>query len=191
MPDVKFPFLWVAVAGLAGAVVSGLLSETVIGPALAAQGQKLEMGGIPLLLSGIAFAPLLAAMVSGLLSKSHPYWAGLIAQVGLVAIATVVQEIHGRVATTIISPAPLPIYAAIGLWGSLIVDARLLGRAARLRGFRDGSVTFAGIIAFLALLGAGIYWVPALFGLVFDLALVLLFFGWIVRRNRQAEHQPP
>jgi hypothetical protein len=187
MAEVKFPFLSVAVAALAGAAVSALISERIIGPALTAQGSKLEMGGIPLLLSAIVFAPLLAAMVAGLLSEWHPYWAGFLAQIGLVGVAVVVQEIHGHVATTIISPAPLPFYAVIGLWGSLIVDAELRGRAARFRALRDGSITIAGIISFLALLGAAIYWPPALWGLVLDAALVLLFFGWIVRRNRQAQ----
>lgn len=183
--DLFGSLIWPALAGLLGATLAALIAEVVVGPALSAQGSRLEMGGIPLLLSALVFAPLLAAMVAGLLAAAHPYRAGLVAQVGLVAIAVIAQEMQGRMVTTLISPAALLFYIPIGLWGSLLVDPRLAGRAARFRAVRDGSLGFAVIISFFALLGAAIYWVPATVGLLLELLLLAAFYGWIAWRNRQ------
>jgi hypothetical protein len=169
-------------AGLTGAMIATALAEVVIGPALNAQGSSLEMGGIPLLLSAIVFAPLIAAMVAGLAASSRPYVAGAVGAVALDFMATAFT--NGS--PTIISPPLLPLYVAIGLWGSLIVDSRLAGRAARFRDFRDGSFTFSVIVAFLALLGAAIYWVPWKIGVALEVLFLVAFFGWIALRNRRA-----
>ena len=87
------------------------------------------------------FAPFLAGMVAGLAASSHPYRAGLVGAVGLQIIAGIILgSIHYQ--TTIIVPPTLPsiLYVPVVLWGSLIVDPRLVGRAARFRGFGDGSL---------------------------------------------------
>lgn len=181
--------LGVIAASAAGALLSAAVSEFVIGPALSAQGSKLEMGGIPLLLSAFVFAPLFAAMVAGLFPTGHPYASGFGAEIGMIAVAFAAQEYHGSVATTIISPAPLPLYAAIGLWGSLLVDAELKGRARRFQRLRDGSAIFAATIFFLALLGAAIHWVDPLIGLAAEIVAIALFFGWLSRRKRLAQRR--
>ena len=62
----------------------------MVGPALGAQGNRLDMGGILLLLSAIMFAPLLAGMVAGLAASSHPYRAGLVGAVALQIIADII-----------------------------------------------------------------------------------------------------
>jgi hypothetical protein len=175
-----------SLAGLIGALSSALVAEVVVGPALSAQGNSLDMAGIPLLLSAIMFAPLLAGMLAGLAASRHPYRAGLVGAVGLQIMAGIILGNFHYQTTIIVPPTLLSIlYVPVGLWGSLIVDPRLRGRAARFRDFRDGSLSFAFIVSFLALLGAAIYWCPWQIGVPLELLLLAVCFAGIVLRNRR------
>lgn len=170
-------------AAAAGGLVAGAFIELVAYPALEIVGRGWELGAVPFLLAQVAFAPVLAALIAGLAHPDRVYLTALLSQGALAAFAILVAETRANPGVSFIAVTPFGI--PLALWGALLVDAHLGGRAQALAPLRDISYIPAYFLTLCAIFPPAIFWLPAPFGAMLAVAAPAAFFIGLAGRNRR------
>lgn len=170
------------VAAAIGGVSAAVFVESVVYPALETVGRSWELGAIPALLSAILFAPVLAAIIAGLIQPAGIYLTSVTAYVVIAAttVGYVVLQLQPTILVFVATGWGLP----LALWGALLVDARLGGRAESLRSLRDLSYAPACLMTVFAILPPSVHWLPEPFSVIVAWGIPSAFFLWLSSRNR-------
>jgi hypothetical protein len=178
------PWIRRLAAATAGGLSAAVLVESVVYPALGAIGRSWELGAVPALLSTILFAPVLAAIIAGLVQPVQIYLTAVTAYVVIAATAAgyVLLQLQPTILVFVATGWGLP----LALWGALLVDARPSGRAQRLRGLRDLSYGPACLMTVFAILPPCVHWLPEPHSVIIAWSIPAGFFLWLAARNRRA-----
>lgn len=169
-------------AATTGGVSAAVFVESVSYPALEAVGRSWEMGAIPSLLATILFAPVFAAMIAGLIQPTSIYLTAVTsyAAIAVTTVAYVLLELEPTILVFVATGWGL----ALALWGGLIVDARLGGRAKNFGVLRDLSYGPACLMSVFAILPPSVHLLPEPLSIIVAFAIPSAFFLWLASRNR-------
>jgi hypothetical protein len=171
------------VAATTGGLTAAVFVESVAYPALGTVGRSWELGAVPALLSTILFAPVVAAIIAGLIQPVRTYLTAVTAYVVIAATAAgyVLLQLQPTILVFVATGWGLP----LALWGALLVDARPSGRAQRLRGLRDLSYGPACLMTVFAILPPCVHWLSEPLSVIIAWTIPSAFFLWLSSRNRR------